>query len=61
MDCEPKPHLPDMFVRKLLHAELAGVEILPKMDVSVHPHVVGGCIVLSTVNTDVSLLSPRTW
>ena len=52
--------LPHVLVRELLLAELARVKVLANVDVPVHPHVVAGGVVLSTLNTDVSLLSTRT-
>ena len=39
--------------------ELAIVEILSEVDVSVHPHVVAGGVVLAAVHTDVALLTAR--
>ena len=52
--------LPHVLVRELLLAELARVKVLANVDVPVHPHVVAGGVVLSTLNTDVPLLSTRT-
>ena len=52
--------LPHVLVRELLLAELARVKVLANVDVPVHPHIVAGGVVLSTLNTDVSLLSTRT-
>lgn len=48
-----------MFVRELLVAELAVVEVLAEVDVPVHPHVVAGGVVLAAVHADVALLAPR--
>ena len=48
-----------MFVRELLVAELAGVEVLAEVDVAVHPHVVASRVMLTAVNTHVPLLSSR--
>ena len=52
---------PNVLVRELLVTELASVEVLPDVDVSVHPHVVAGCVVLSTLNADITLLTTGTW
>ena len=51
---------PNVLVRELLVTELARVEVLPDVDVSVHPHVVAGCVVLSTLNANVTLLTTGT-
>ena len=51
-------HLPDMFMRELLVAEFAVVEIPAEMNVPVHPDVVAGSVVFPTLHTDVSLLTP---
>ena len=48
-----------MFVRELLVAELAVVQILAEVDVPVHPHVVAGGVVFAAVHADVSLLPAR--
>ena len=55
----PRTHLPDMFVRELLVAKLAVVEVLAEVDVPVHPHVVAGGVVLAAVHADVALLPAR--
>ena len=55
----PLVGLPNVLVRELLVTELASVEVLPDVDVSVHPHIVAGGVMLSTLNTDVSLLPTR--
>ena len=52
---------PNVLVRKLLVTELASVEVLPDVDVSVHPHVVAGRVVLSTLNANITLLTTGTW
>ena len=52
-------YLPDVFVRELFLAELAGVEVLAEVDVPVHPDVVAGGVVLAAVHAYVSLLA--TW
>ena len=52
---------PNVLVRELLVTELASVEVLPDVDVSVHPHIVAGCVVLSTLNANVTLLTTGTW
>ena len=52
---------PNVLVRELLVTELASVEVLPDVDVSVHPHVVARCVVLSTLNANVTLLTTGTW
>ena len=49
-----------MLVRELLLAELAGVEVLAYVDVPVHPDVVAGGVMLSTLHADVPLLPTRT-
>ena len=41
-------------------AELAVVEVFAEVNVSVHPHVVAGGVVLAAVHADVSLLTSRT-
>ena len=51
---------PNVLVRELLVTELASVEVLPDVDVSVHPHVVAGRVVLSTLNANVTLLTTGT-
>ena len=57
----PLMGLPNVLVRELLVTELASVEVLPDVDVSVHPHVVAGRVVLSTLNANVTLLTTGTW
>ena len=57
----PLVGLPNVLVRELLVTELASVEVLPDVDVSVHPHVVAGRVVLSTLNANVTLLTTGTW
>ena len=57
----PLVGLPNVLVRELLVTELARVEVLPDVDVSVHPHVVAGRVVLSTLNANVTLLTTGTW
>ena len=57
----PLMGLPNVLVRELLVTELARVEVLPDVDVSVHPHVVAGRVVLSTLNANVTLLTTGTW
>ena len=52
---------PNVLVRELLVTELASVEVLPDVDVSVHPHVVAGRVVLSTLNANITLLTTGTW
>ena len=51
---------PNVLVRELLVTELASVEVLPDVDVSVHPHVVAGRVVLSTLNANITLLTTGT-
>ena len=51
---------PNVLVRELFLAELTRVQVLTNVDVSVHPHIVARGVMLSTLNTDVSLLSTRT-
>ena len=53
--------LPHVLVRELLLAELARVKVLANVDVPVHPHVVAGGVVLSTLNANVTLLTTGTW
>ena len=53
-------HLPDVFMRKLLVAELAVVKVPAEMNIPVHPDIVAGSVVLPALHTDVSLLSSRT-
>ena len=45
-----------MLVGELLVAELAVVEVAADVDVPVHPHVVGGGVVLPAVHAHVPLL-----
>ena len=52
--------LPNVLVRELFLAELTRVQVLTDVDVSVHPHIVAGGVMLSTLNTNVSLLPTRT-
>ena len=52
---------PNVLVRELLVTELASVEVLPDVDVPVHPHVVAGRVVLSTLNANITLLTTGTW
>ena len=52
---------PNVLVRELLVTELASVEFLPDVDVSVHPYVVAGRVVLSTLNANITLLTTGTW
>ena len=52
-------HLPDVFVGKLLVAELAVVEVAAEVDVAMHPDVVAGGVVLPAVHADVPLLTAR--
>ena len=51
-------HLPDVFMRKLLVAELAVVEVPAEVNIPVHPDIVAGGVVLPTLHADVSLLTP---
>ena len=53
-------HLPYVFMRKLLVAELAVVKVPAEMNIPVHPDIVAGSVVLPALHTDVSLLSSRT-
>ena len=57
----PLVGFPNVLVRELLVTELASVEVLPDVDVPVHPHVVAGRVVLSTLNANVTLLTTGTW
>ena len=54
-----RTHLPDVFVRELLVAELAVVQVLAEVDIPVHPDVVAGGVVLPAVHADVPLLTAR--
>lgn len=56
----PLVSLPNVLVGELFLAELTCVQVLADVDVSVHPHIVAGGVMLSTLNTDVSLLTTRT-
>ena len=53
--------LPHVLVGELFLAELTCVQVLTDVDVPVHPHIVAGGVMLSTFNTDVSLLPTRTY